>query len=148
MHFLKNPGSASGFTYPPGSGTVYPPTIDHALLSGKDATVVMDTSATGSMPLAGSFSLEINGQETESIPYNIDSSALEHAINDLTSVGAVSVESGIRTKHLITGITASVDTGMSFENGQAGSDGTLLSLSSISPNPNNLLRCQMAHWHY
>ena len=129
VHFLKNPGSASGFTYPPGSGTVYPPTIDHALLSGKDATVVMDTLATGSMPLAGLFRLEINGQETESIPYNIDSSALEHAINDLTSVGAVSVESGIRTKHLITGITASVDTGMSFENGQADSDGTLLSLS-------------------
>ena len=118
IHFLKNPGSNHGFTFPPGSGLVYPPAIDHALLSGKDATVVMDTPSEGSAPLTGAFSLGINGEETELIPYNIDSSAMEHTINDLQSVGDVSVESGFKTNHLIAGITASVVT-----------DGTIASLT-------------------
>lgn len=64
----------------------------------------------GSAPLEGSFELVIGEQRTESIPYNIDSSAMAHAINDLQSVGDVSVASGIQTKHLISGITASVAT--------------------------------------
>jgi hypothetical protein len=68
--------------------------------------------------VTGSFNLVINGETTEYIPYNIDSSALEFTINDLQSVGDVSVESGIQTTKIISGITASVST-----------DGTLASLT-------------------
>jgi len=107
IHFVKNPGSNEGFTFPDGSGAVYPPAIDHTLLLGKDATVAME-SIEGSAPLTGSFSLNINGESTETIPYNIDGLAMEHTINDLQSVGDVSVESGMQTNHPIEGITASV----------------------------------------
>ena len=109
IHFLKNPGSNDGYTFPPGSGLVHPPAIDHTLLSGMDATVSMGMPLSqGSAPLAGSINIVINGEGTEPIPYNIDSTAMAHAINDLQSVGDVSVESGIQTNHPISGITASV----------------------------------------
>ena len=118
IYFLKNPGSNNGFTFPPGSGLVFPPAIDHTLLFGKDATVVMKAPFEGSPSVTGSFSLVINGETTENIPYNIDSSALEFTINDLQSVGDVSVDSGIQTTKIISAITASVYT-----------DGTLASLT-------------------
>ncbi|KAL7554975.1 hypothetical protein ACHAWF_018557 [Thalassiosira exigua] len=117
IHFLKNPGSNNGFTFPPGSGNVYPPAIDHTTLLGKDAAIIMEFPSEGSAPLTGSFSLVINDEGTESIPYNIDSSAMEYTINDLQSVGEVSVKSGLQTDHSIAGITASVLT-----------DGTVTSL--------------------
>jgi len=118
IYFLKNPGSNDGFTFPPGSGVVLPPAIDHTLLFGKDATVVMKAPFEGSASVTGSFNLVINGEQTESIPYNIDASAMEFTINDLQSVGDVSVQSGIQTTKLIIGIAASV-----------AMDGTLVSLN-------------------
>jgi hypothetical protein len=68
IYFLKNPGSNNGFTFPPGSGLVFPPAIDHTLLFGKDATVVMKAPFEGSPSVTGSFSLVINGETTENIP--------------------------------------------------------------------------------
>ncbi|KAL7440180.1 hypothetical protein ACHAXH_004154 [Discostella pseudostelligera] len=108
IYFLKNRGSNSGFTFPPGSGLIHPPVIDHTLLFGKDANVAMERISEGSGPFAGSFTLVINSEKTESIPYNADSSAIELAINELQSVGDVSVESKTLMAHIIPGITASV----------------------------------------
>lgn len=108
IFFLKNPGSNSGFSFPPGSGTINPPAIDHTQLSGNDANVVIDRLSEGSISLAGAFSLEINTEKTESVPYNADSTAIEFSINDLQSVEGVSVESGTQMAHIIPGITASV----------------------------------------
>lgn len=110
IFFLKNPGGNSGFSFPPGSGLIHPPTIDHTLLSGKAANVVIERISEGSVPLTGTFSLVINTEKTEPIPYNAESNAIEFAINDLQSVGDVSVESGIQMAHIIPGITASVHT--------------------------------------
>ncbi|KAL9190302.1 hypothetical protein ACHAXT_007513 [Thalassiosira profunda] len=118
VYFLKNPGSSDGVTFPPGSGAMNPPAIDHALLSGKDATVVTSSPSEGSDPLAGSFSLVVDAEESESMPYNIDASGMMTAVNDLQSVGDVSVVTGTSTNNLIPGITASVL-----------ADGTLASLT-------------------
>ena len=119
IYFLSNPGSFEGFTFPPGSGVIHPPSIDHTLLNGKDAMVVMDSSSTeGSDPLTGNFNVVVNGESTYYIPYNVDALSLQHLINDLQSVGDVAVESGIQTNHVIEGITASVTT-----------DGTVASLT-------------------
>ncbi len=110
IFFLKNPGSNSGFSFPPGSGLIHPPAIEHTLLSGKDANVVMKSLSEGSESLTGSFRLTINAEKTEFIPYNADSNAIELVINDLQSVGDVSVESGTQTMHVISGVTASIHT--------------------------------------
>ncbi|KAL7542723.1 hypothetical protein ACHAXR_012023, partial [Thalassiosira sp. AJA248-18] len=118
IRFLKNPGSNNGFTFPPGSGSMYPPAIDHTLLSGQDATIVMGSPSEGSAPLTGSFNLVINDDEIEMIPYNIDAAAMGYTINDLQSIGDVTVESGVQMNHLISGIAASVVT-----------DGTVASLT-------------------
>jgi hypothetical protein len=53
--------------------------------------------------LAGGFKLVVNGEETGVIPYNIDSLALEKTINDLQSVGAVSVKTDYQTNFLVPG---------------------------------------------
>ena len=77
IFFLKNSGSNDGFTFPPGSGLVYPPAIDHDLLLGKDATIVMLFPFEGLALVTGSFNLVINGEQTESIPYNINALAIK-----------------------------------------------------------------------
>jgi len=116
--YQKNQGSAEGLTWPPGTGIISPPSIDHTYLLGEDATVSTNIQSSGSAPLTGIFKLVINGESTSSIPYNVDANAMKYLINDLQSVGGVSVKSGIQTNHLISGITANVVT-----------DGTVASLT-------------------
>eukprot|EP00970_Alexandrium_tamarense_P009994 scaffold1976_cov187-Alexandrium_tamarense.AAC.23 len=108
IHFLKNPGSDDGFTFPPGSGIVNAPAINHEVLLGDSVTATTSTVSSGSSPLTGAFQLTINQENTGLIPYNIDALALESTINDLQSVGQVTVKSGLQTNILIPGITASV----------------------------------------
>ena len=110
VHFLKNPGSDNGVTFPPGSGFMNSPTIDDTLLLGDDALVSISSSLDGSLPLLGKFHLTINDEETASIPYNADASTLEQTINDLQSVGDVTVESGLLANDIISGIHATVTT--------------------------------------
>eukprot|EP00984_Skeletonema_dohrnii_P023836 scaffold12938_cov128-Skeletonema_dohrnii-CCMP3373.AAC.1 len=110
IHFLENPGSDNGVTFPPGSGFMSPPTIDDSHLFGNDATVTMSSTLDGSEPLLGTYHLIINEGKTAPIPYNVGASTIEQSINDLQSIGDVSVSSGMQANHLIPGISASVMT--------------------------------------
>ena len=110
IFFLTNPGSDDGFTFPPGSGVVNAPDVDHSLLSGEDAAITTSYASLGGMPLTGSFQLIINGRDTEEIPYNINSAALKQTIDDLQAVGHISVESASQFNFIVPGITATVVT--------------------------------------
>ena len=110
VHFLRNPGSDKGITFPPGSGFISPPSIDDTSLLGDDASVTMNSPMDGSAPLLGTFNLVINGETTAPIPYNADASALEQSINDLQSVGDVTVTSGMQALLPIPGVYANIIT--------------------------------------
>lgn len=110
INFLKNPGSDNGVTFPPGCGYMSPPTIDDSNLLGNAASVAMSSPLDGSAPLLGTFRLTVNERKTAPIPYNAAASTLEQSINDLRSVGDVTVSSGMQASHLIPGIRANVVT--------------------------------------
>ena len=110
IFFLTNPGNDHGFTFPPGSGVVNAPDIDHSLLGGEDAAITTSYVSSGGTPLTGSFRLIINGNDSGAIPYNIDSAGLQQTINDLQAVGHVSVESDLQFNFLIPQIRATVAT--------------------------------------
>jgi len=110
IHFLRNPGSDKGVTFPPGSGFMSPPTIDDTRLLGKDASVTMSSPLDGSAPRLGTFLLIVNGEKTAPVPYNAGASTIEQSINDLQSIGDVTVASGMQANHLIPGIHANVIT--------------------------------------
>eukprot|EP00985_Skeletonema_marinoi_P030515 scaffold32400_cov131-Skeletonema_marinoi.AAC.1 len=87
-----------------------PPTIDDSHLFGNDASVTMSSTLDGSEPLLGTYHLIINEGKTAPIPYNAGASTIEQSINDLQSIGDVSVSSGMQANYLIPGISASVMT--------------------------------------
>ena len=73
IYSLTNAGSHDGFTFPPGSGIMNTPNVQHSSLDEEEATVTTSTVSLGGSPLSDVFQLVINGEETGSIPYNIDS---------------------------------------------------------------------------
>uniref|UniRef100_A0A7S4I964 Fibronectin type-III domain-containing protein n=1 Tax=Odontella aurita TaxID=265563 RepID=A0A7S4I964_9STRA len=107
LHFLANPGTTDGFTFPNGSGNISPPSIDSAHLVGTDATAESTALTEGTTPLTGAFTIFVSGKETLPIPYNSDPVTIEQSLGDLSNTGRMSARSGLCTKKPIEGITVS-----------------------------------------
>lgn len=91
--FLSTPGY-----FPPGAGDIAQLTATSSL-GGTNSTVRVSTVTDGSAPLSGSFSLAMtNGsslQTTTNIPADSSASELETYLNQLSSVGGVSVSRSV-----------------------------------------------------
>lgn len=106
IFFVKNLGSAEGYSFPPGSGNVATPTITYAELEGNEASVHVSTLNEGSEPLSGKFELVWMNEESSQISYYASSKDMEQAINDIDSLGSMKVHSSLCFNQRIPGITA------------------------------------------
>lgn len=122
LYFLENPGIYNGFTFPPGSGSIDSPSIDAGALEGSSALVESASVVEGSLPLTGTFHLEIDGEQTAPIPYASDSTTLEQSLFDLSNTGRISVQTRDAATKAIPNVLVSVDQDASILQLQAGSD--------------------------
>lgn len=122
IYFLENPGIYNGVTFPPGSGSIDSPSIDADALGGSLALVESANVVEGSLPLTGTFHLEIDGEPTAPIPYAADSTTLEQSLFDLSNTGRISVQTRDAATKAIPNVLVSVDRDASVLRIQAGSD--------------------------
>ena len=108
IYFVKNPGLTDGFSFPPGSGNMPTPSIDYSNMNGENVAVSISTNIDGSTPLSGNFKLKWGLEKTEPISYIASSTVIEKALNDLTSLGSVSVTSSTVISQKIPNITVNV----------------------------------------
>ena len=110
IYFLENPGiHHGGVTFPPGSGSVDSPSIDFTALGGTLAQVESTSVVEGSIPLTGTFQLELDGEQSVPMPYAADSTSLEHALFDLSNTGRVSVETRDHAMKVIPNVLVDVE---------------------------------------
>lgn len=92
VRFVDNPGSNGGRTFPPGSGDVSGTVANDGALTPSgvaDASVREDVS--GGPALSGSYTLELGGYVSGNLSVRASAVDVKTALNDLPSVGSVSV---------------------------------------------------------
>jgi len=95
VRFVENFGATNGRSFPPGSGDVDPLSATFAVsLNGTNAAVGVRETVRGSESLSGRFSIEVDGAVSELPGVNYDASAseMDAALEDLATVGSVSVQ--------------------------------------------------------
>eukprot|EP01029_Cantina_marsupialis_P004229 TRINITY_DN1423_c0_g1_i1.p1 TRINITY_DN1423_c0_g1~~TRINITY_DN1423_c0_g1_i1.p1 ORF type:complete len:6993 (+),score=3165.97 TRINITY_DN1423_c0_g1_i1:2976-20981(+) len=103
VSFMRNAGSFSGQSYPAGSGNVNALIIDDTL-SGVNPDAFISTITHGSKPMADGFELTFNGDTTVTIPYDSPDSDVMNALDDLTTIGSVTVTRDSIATQLIDGV--------------------------------------------
>eukprot|EP00937_MAST-01D_sp_MAST-1D-sp2_P008134 g8134.t1 len=94
VRFMRATGTYDGLTFPPGSGDVPTLVVDGNPavnpLSGdsKDVSVHMQTQ--GSVPLSGSFTVDMLGKQTRALDHAIDGVVLKQELEAINAIGGVS----------------------------------------------------------
>ena len=108
IRFLKNPDSYLGKTFPPGSGNVDTLTTTSSSLAGNGKIVEVKVNTEGSAPLEGVYNLVSGGESTPDLPYSSSATHLKQSLEQLSSIGAASVEVNMLSTYRIETATASI----------------------------------------
>ena len=109
VRFVKNPGTSSGYTFPPGSGNVDPITITSTGLTGDGSKAENQGVTAGSSALSGHFTLSYGGASTGLLSFEESAENMDSMIDELSTIGDMSVEGGFRAMQAIAGVTATVE---------------------------------------
>lgn len=98
VRFVENFGSSNGRSFPPGSGDVSPLVADFTSLTGNGAFVGIVETVSGSEALAGRFNFSVDGAQASlpGIRYDASANEVEAALEELSTVGTVSVHREFR----------------------------------------------------
>jgi len=109
VRFLSNPGTYNGLTYPSGSGQLNPISLSwSSALTGTGVKAENVIVQEGSSPLTGQFTLKLDGANTLPLTFNQQPEEMEYILEELPTVGDVSVTGHIRTGQVVPGVRASV----------------------------------------
>lgn len=108
VHFLKNPGSYNGYTYPPGAGNLDSITYDAGNLAGRSPAVVNEVLRTGSTPFSGTFAVAFAGARSEQMEWQEAADEVEYVMEQLPTVGELRVDRYDVALQRVDGVTATV----------------------------------------
>ena len=107
VYFLSNPGTSNGYSFPPGAGNVDPIIVTYdagSTIFGTDVAVESFTYSEGSTPINGAFTLAYNGVTSDPIKYDQMPLELKYHLQNIGTIGDVSVTSNYRTMQRLEGV--------------------------------------------